>query len=223
MDTATNIDFDFQRQFRDHYAEIALGVVRVAVASWDDDARRNTDFQICTLDNGHRIACRARRAQYRHRYTSDFTIRYSRPSGVPTEWHKLRQGLGDFIIYGFDAGDGRLQPWHLLNAHLVREYLTGGGHWRYQANDDGTTFAAIDIDKLPIGAVLNSDGLPRGLYLGPPVGPCELCGQLVYNSGPDDGGRWQHPCCAAVAPHRCLYCLSPKSRYGWDGLMRPAA
>lgn len=207
-------DFAWQRPFREHYEEIALGVVRVSVASWDDDARRNTDFQIATLGNGHRIACRARRGEYAARYHSDFTIRYSRPSGVETEWHKLRAGLGDYIIYGF-AGDapGRLARWVLINAHLVREYLDDGGRWTLHENDDGTQFAALALDQLPIGAVINTDGQFTGRYLGPPVGPCDVCGGLVFNIGTVNG-IWTHPCC--LGPIRCVCLGGGRNRFGWD-------
>lgn len=217
-DVADN--YRWQTQFRSHIEEIALGTIRISVATWSDDLRMNTDFQIATLNNGHRISCRARRSRYRHQYANDFTIRYALPSGTPTEWHKLRSGLGDYIIYGFDAGHGRLDPWHLINAHLVSEYLDDEGHWTLKDNDDGTRFAAINIDRLPIGAVINSSTRPRGIYNGPPIAPCDLCGQLVYNVGPINS-TWVHPCCQRFAPHPCPYCQTPKSRYGWDAHLFP--
>lgn len=35
------------------------------------------------------------------KYKDDFTIRWSRPSGIKTEYQKIMEGLVDYILYGF--------------------------------------------------------------------------------------------------------------------------
>lgn len=225
-DTSYVADFRWQQRFRGHYAELALGAVRVAVASWDDDARRNTDMMIGTLGNGQRIACRARRrlmpdgtANLRlAQYLRQITIRLSRPTGAETEMSKLRQGWGDFMLYGFEAEPDadRLHPWALLNLALLREYFDRDGRWQRRVNRDGSSdFAAIDVADLPLGAVLNSAGHEPGR---PALGPCAVCGRPSWQT--DGAGCPLHVCCSGSTPGvACAACdasdRNSNYRYGW--------
>lgn len=211
-------DFDWQTRFRGHYRELAYGVVRVNVASWDDDLRRNTDMQIATLENGHRIMCRARRFKHAARYGDQFTVRLSRPSGAKTEMAKIREGWGDFGIYGFESqpGAARLRPWVLYNVHRLREYLEGGGRWIYRDNRDGSgAFAAFVIHELPLGFVLNRDDWP----LNEPLGKCVVCGGPAWLHGRRHAGRPCHACCDALDHPPCPSCGASDQinhyRYGW--------
>lgn len=52
-----------------------------------------------------RAARELKRRHYLARYGSEFTVRWSRPSGVPTEIDKIREGLVDYIFYGFVSPD----------------------------------------------------------------------------------------------------------------------
>lgn len=47
------------------------------------------------------VGVRLRRFEHFKRFSREFTIRWSRPSGVKTEIDKIREGLVDFILYGF--------------------------------------------------------------------------------------------------------------------------
>ena len=218
-------DHAWQTRFRDHFAEIALAVVRVEVASWEDDARRNTDMLIGVLANGSRIMCRARTFSYRLRYPHDITIRYRRPSGVPTEMDKIRQGYGDFFAYGFEAfaGSDRLHPWCLSNVALIREHLDGNGRWRHRPNHDNSSdLAVFTLEDLPAGTILASDGHDTGdALLAGRWGPCRYCGRPAWAFA--DDGKAAHPCCAREAVERpgapCLACTESDRlnhyRYGW--------
>lgn len=64
------------------------------------DLHEATDFTIFSL-NGLQVASRLRRYKYFSKYKDQFTIRWSRPSGVETEIDKIRAGNADYIIYGF--------------------------------------------------------------------------------------------------------------------------
>jgi len=64
------------------------------------DLTEGTDFLTLTM-NPFKIGVRLRRYQYFIKYPNDFTIRWLRPSGVDTEIHKIRNGLVDYILYGF--------------------------------------------------------------------------------------------------------------------------
>lgn len=213
-DVAT--DFAWQTRFRGHYQEIALNVVRVSVAGWDEDVHRNTDMQIATLDNGHRIMCRARRHQFATRYPGEITVRLSRPSGATTEMAKIRVGFGDYGIYGFEAkpGTSRLAPWTLYNVHRLREYLESNGRWIYRANRDGSSaFAAFRVQEMPLGFLLNH----AEAQTHPALGRCVVCGRPSWLH--NELGQPCHVCCSALGDERCPACLASDAlnhyRYGW--------
>ena len=63
------------------------------------DLKEGTDFLVFRLEP-IRVACRLRRFEYL-KYNRDFTVRWSRPSGVDTEYQKIIKGLVDYILYGF--------------------------------------------------------------------------------------------------------------------------
>lgn len=65
-----------------------------------EDTRGGTDFVVWTL-SALRVAVRLRTHPFFVRYPNQFTIRWSRPSGIDTEIHKIRQGLVDYFLYGF--------------------------------------------------------------------------------------------------------------------------
>jgi hypothetical protein len=64
------------------------------------DLTQATDFEIFTV-KPFTVAARLRRYDAWLKYPQDFTIRWSRPSGVPTEIDKIRQGFGNYLFYGF--------------------------------------------------------------------------------------------------------------------------
>lgn len=47
------------------------------------------------------VGVRLRRFTYFESFHNEFTIRWTRPSGVKTEIDKIREGLVHFILYGF--------------------------------------------------------------------------------------------------------------------------
>lgn len=68
-----------------------------------EDLENGTDFMLLRV-NPFRVGVRLRRYKFYLQYPDDFTIRWERPSGVPTEIHKIRQGKVDYILYGFVNG-----------------------------------------------------------------------------------------------------------------------
>lgn len=63
------------------------------------DRLTGTDFAIFTV-SPFRVGVRLRRWKYL-KYFDEFTIRWKRPSGVKTEIDKIKEGLVDYILYGF--------------------------------------------------------------------------------------------------------------------------
>lgn len=169
-------DWEWANKFLPHQAQVAREALRVDVAPIEDDMRRNTDLILRSavplrLGRELRISARVRRHEHLKRfehargieYRKQFTIRDRRPSGVPTEMHKLRLGEGDIFIYGFEAepGSDQLYPWAVINLELLREYDKFGGYSAVKRNkgERGSWLRAFHYDDMPIGTVLRSDGI----------------------------------------------------------------
>lgn len=169
-------DWAWADKFLPHQAEIAQKAMRVEVAPLEDDMRRNRDLILRTAVPVHKgrelyISARVRRHEYLNRmqhapglaYRNQITIRDRRPSGVATEMAKVRLGEGDFFVYGFESepDSDRLYPWVLVNLEMIRDYDLHGGYSTVKRNkgERGSWLRAFSLDDLPLGAVLDSQGI----------------------------------------------------------------
>jgi hypothetical protein len=133
-----------------------LGLVLIEEATLEEDQKQNTDL-VFRVRSG-RVSCRVRDAgKYLKLYSGEFTIRRSRPSGVPSEWDKFIDGFGDFMFYGFgDFSTGKIVGYtvidlHALRAQMIRSVVEPSLAIRFiqKPNTDGSSdFVAIDIDSL---------------------------------------------------------------------------
>lgn len=84
------------------------------------DKKEGTDFMIYTAKT-IRIGVRLRTHGYLERYWNQFTIRWSRPSGVETEIHKIRRGYVSHLFYGFvDKEEKRLMQYLIGDLDFLR-------------------------------------------------------------------------------------------------------
>jgi len=68
------------------------------------------------------VGVRLRRFQYFESFHNEFTIRWSRPSGVKTEIDKIREALVDFILYGFlDEKEQNIIQYFIGDLRIFRE------------------------------------------------------------------------------------------------------
>jgi hypothetical protein len=119
------------------------------------DKREGADFETFTV-RPFRVAVRLRRHCYLARYGNEFTLRWSRPSGVPTEIHKVRNGLVDFILYGFvDAAQAHIVQWFLGDLAVFRE-RDPKPIAVLQNNPHDSDLAAFRLSDLPAGFVVRS-------------------------------------------------------------------
>jgi len=83
------------------------------------DMEEATDFAVFTIAP-FKVGVRLRRCQYYHDYSQQITIRWSRPSGAPTEIDKIRKDLVQFIMYGFvDLEETRIIQYIIINAKIL--------------------------------------------------------------------------------------------------------
>jgi hypothetical protein len=86
----------------------------------EHDRKQATDFEIFTV-RPFTVGVRLRTHEYLLKYSDEFTIRWSRPSGVPTEIHKIRDGLVDYILYGFvDQQEQHIEQYFLGDLGVFR-------------------------------------------------------------------------------------------------------
>lgn len=158
MPSDFDTDFRGQAVFLPHMMEIAAAHIRpvisvaVAEADPDDDMQRNTDLDL-VLTGEARVSCRVRFQSY----YDDFTIRSKRRSGLPTELDKIRDGWGDYLLYGWaDRGTNRLKQWFIGDLAVFRKdepvpFLRDKWNW-----DGRSAFNAYRFENLPDGFVIAS-------------------------------------------------------------------
>lgn len=146
-----------------------LGPLLLEEAPLDLDTQEATDLLVFTARD-MRIACRIRRADYLERFGNEFTIRYSRDNGHTTEWAKIVDGWGDWMIYGFADPDepGRLARWTVIDLRALRACLIRNGRSSIASgvtgNGDGTTFKWIKIASLPKKAIVAANWITHPVY-----------------------------------------------------------
>lgn len=211
--TSYEKDKKWADKFLTHQSEIARLAIRVEVAPIEEDRKRNTDLVLRSavpLRNGEpiRISARVRRHEYLNRpsYRGQFTVRRRRPSGVRTEWHKMRAGDGDYFIYGFESepGSDRLSPWFIGNLAVLNSHIQRGGRpTKIEHNSDGSSDLAIfELSGMPLEFMVNSVGHPAYHFVPPPADGCHrwLDAQRQW-CGSEPVGQWQvGPLCTQHAP-----------------------
>jgi len=93
--------YNKDRALEDRFAKTIKAILGNQFIIKDDwmDKKEGTDFIVYSITS-IKVAVRLRRFDY-IKYKNEFTLRWSRPSGVKTEYQKIKEGLVDFILYGF--------------------------------------------------------------------------------------------------------------------------
>ena len=134
-----------------------LGQCLIGEAAREEDQERNTDLIVLRM-NAVRIACRLRRYEYLSRFSNDFTIRFTRPSGIKSEFTKIIEGWGDFFFYGFGCEDPpEIAQWFVgdlkeFRITIVRYMYKHDGKLPgivIENKDSSSEFLAIDTSLLP--------------------------------------------------------------------------
>jgi len=88
------------------------------------DLNRGSDMVLASINGRVNVGCRLRTNYYykNPEWTWQVTVRWSRPSGVETEIHKMRKGLYDYMIYGFVSEDeSKVIKWIILRCSKILE------------------------------------------------------------------------------------------------------
>lgn len=89
--------------------------------SIEADLTQGIDFAIFRIEP-FSVAARLRRYKYYVKYKHQFTIRWSRPSGVETEIDKVNTGLVDYFFYGFvDEAEKKIIKYFIADLGVFRQ------------------------------------------------------------------------------------------------------
>ena len=148
LDTAW--DWSWSDGFMPEVARIltlcSLSFFQFRIANAEDDLKRATDLTINIISTQQiAIAVRLRRPHYQYR---DLTIRAARSFGTTTELAKIKNGAGDFYLYGWTEGF-HIREWMLVNLNKLRTsgLLVKPRHV-FTNKDQSTGFIAIPYTEL---------------------------------------------------------------------------
>ena len=123
-----NANWEFMSQYLEHmmeiiqsdlYPEIMHRHSIIEIAPNDEDMQHNTDLWV-TFSGPIRIGCRIRRKHQESLYSSEFTLRYSHSSGAKTEFQKILEGWGDYLLYGFQGeGSGCIGNYVIVDLRML--------------------------------------------------------------------------------------------------------
>lgn len=150
-----------------------IGFHGVKLSSESLDQEEGVDIEGYWGTRRCRIAARER--DFRHyspqradEYTREFTIRYSRPSGVPTEWEKIFSSdfphKPDYLAYGWvDAENRILDGWGIFDLGILREMHGRGWLRQYEERNLKTNVDArrSSFVHLPIPELARLTSLAR--------------------------------------------------------------
>ena len=104
----------------------------------------------------------ASRVQYGHQSWNSFTVRYSRSSGRPTEYHKRLQSLRTGSIYPKLTIQAYVNNGHLMAAaavdtkHLI-DLATQYSHQKRVNKADGATFIYVNWDQCSPDKIIKTE------------------------------------------------------------------
>lgn len=134
------------------YLKMILGYAFIDIANEKQDMEENTDLIMFCADKKN-IACRVRRNSWLQRKSNEFTIRYDYSEGYKTEYQKILDGMGDFLLYCFaDQNEEKIAAWRIIDLSAFRYLVKNGllsGQQIIVNKDNVNSFMAIDIAKNP--------------------------------------------------------------------------
>lgn len=150
--------YSLQRKISDAYLpafkEIlkmnSMNFLTLKVSSYAKDTQEATDM-VVEIEGGD-VALRVRDANIAFR---DLTIRSRSKNGGKTELAKLKEGFGDWYLYGWGS-QRRIDEYILVDLERVRKFGILDVERKHIPNGDGTTFVSIPIGELEMcGCIIN--------------------------------------------------------------------
>ena len=128
-------------------------IVDIVVASDEKDKSYATDY-IIKIEKSGDIACRVRKPNCRYR---ELTLRYSRPSGIETEFSKIKGGYASWYLYAWATNGSVFGDWIFINLDKLRQSGLLNEKWSIVPNwDNSSSFIGIPFFRLyDVGCVVD--------------------------------------------------------------------
>lgn len=144
------MSYEVQRRLSDKYLpafkeilkQNSMHFLSLEVSDDEKDMTEATDMVI-KIEGGD-VALRVRNSAIKFR---DLTIRSQTRSGNKTELQKLKEGFGDWYLYGWGS-NSNIDEYILVDLDRVRKFKLLEKERRQIANGDGTYFVNIGLGEL---------------------------------------------------------------------------
>lgn len=144
------------------------------------DKYYGTDFLVFRIEP-IKVGVRLRTFQYykNKRYREQFTIRYKLDSGNRTEIDKIREGLVDYILYGFvDKREEKIIHYFIGDLGVFRKYEKElRAELRLNKDKNPSTLAAYNLKDFPLSFVVKA--YPNNIVIKPTTSCCPKCSNVV--------------------------------------------
>ena len=130
-----------------------LGQVIIEASSFKQDTEEA--FDLITLPSTKKIACRVRDYDKYSQYMDEFTVRSRSRYGKKTEIHKIAEGFGDWMFYGFGKNK-KVLKYSVIDLDIFRENLDSIAPLN-KKNWDGTEFSAFKLGLFPSNIIIKSN------------------------------------------------------------------
>lgn len=140
--------------FKDILRRNSMNFLQLEISDDAKDTQEATDM-VVKIDGGD-VALRVREPSCRYR---DLTIRSRSTNGGKTEIHKIREGFGDWYLYGWGDGINTVREYILIDLDKLRKFNLLDKPRQERRNFDGTQFVSIPIGELQMSGCLISKQL----------------------------------------------------------------
>lgn len=148
---------NYLESFKDILERNSMHFLSLEVSDYEKDTQEATDMLI-KIEGGD-VALRVREPSCLYR---DLTIRSRSRWGYKTELDKLKEGFGDWYLYGWGNGYGIVKEYILIDLHKLREFNLLNITRREISNGDGTKFISIPIGELQMyGCIVTMNISPK--------------------------------------------------------------
>ncbi len=129
--------------FKDILERNSMHFLSMEISDEHKDTQEATDMVI-KIEGGD-VALRVREPSCSYR---DLTIRSRSRWGHKTEIHKLKEGFGDWYLYGWGDGISTVKEYVLVDLHRIRNFKLFDRSWPEKSNGDGTQFISMPLGAL---------------------------------------------------------------------------
>ena len=149
------MNYKQQRSWSDGFmpsVKSILGQAIISESTFEQDTEEAFDL---ITPSSKKIACRVRDYDKYKQYIQEFTIRSQSYHNRKTEIHKILEGYGDWMFYGFTQGK-EVKYWSIIDLDVFRNNHSIA-YYKENKNYDGTKFRAYALGTFPTNIIIKTN------------------------------------------------------------------